>query len=615
MPLQADSAVVVTDWDGTVLSRYPEDAGWLGDKLPDAVLSLVGDTGPGIASVRLPDGTTRFAAYVPASVPPVGLATFVFVPSQAAVSRLPLSGVREVLLVAVAALLALLLTVLAARRLFVKPMERLLRAADRWRRGDLGARADVGERRSEFGRLADSFNQMASALQVRDAELRYQAEILEAQVAVRTRALSDTNNRLQVEIAEREKTEAALHQAQKLQAVGQLAGGVAHDFNNMLATILGSLDLMERRIQTGVVAADDEESRRHLALIERASAAVQRGAQLTSRLLAFSRRQRLAVRPTDLNRLINDLLTLATSSLGRNVTVQTDLSPDLWPALADASQVEAAILNLCLNARDAMQDGGVLLITTDHETVAESVTSDAESRDLAAGDYVRITVGDTGCGMTQDVLARAFEPFFSTKGPAGSGLGLSQVYGLASQSGGTVRIASTPGAGTKVALLLRRAPLGMVPAELSRDRATAQRPVPRLRVMVVDDDAAVRRVTVDMLHDLGCDVLEASCADDALTLLDGTAEKIGLLLIDYVMPGRNGIELARAVRERGIAVPIVLATGYAELADPGDSHAKLLDALLRKPFIIAQLQATVLRLHSRAHPPAQAVPMQGAMQP
>ncbi len=190
--------------------------------------------------------------------------------------------------------------------------------------------------------------------------VRHSRIYLEAQVAERTRELSESNNRLQVEIAGREKTEAALHQAQKLQAVGQLAGGIAHDFNNMLATVLGNIELMERRLSQAAKNWTENDTERLQKLIERATGAVQRGGQLTSRLLAFSRRQRLAARPTDINALLQELITLATSTLGRRVQVVAELREDLWPAMVDPSQVEAGILNLCLNARDAMPDGGTL---------------------------------------------------------------------------------------------------------------------------------------------------------------------------------------------------------------------------------------------------------------
>jgi signal transduction histidine kinase/CheY-like chemotaxis protein len=605
---RAETAVAITDRDGTVLARYPDNAAWLGRPLPDAALAFVGATGPGVATLHMPDGSEQLVAYVPDTEAPAGLAVLVFVPGNTVGSRFDVYGTREIALVAGAALLALVLTVLAGRRFFVRPMERLLQAAQRWRDGELGVRADVGETRSEFSQLAASFNEMASALQARDAELRHQAGMLEAQVAARTRALSETNNRLQVEIAEREKTEAALHQAQKLQAIGQLAGGIAHDFNNMLATVLGSLELMERRIENAAPGADPAETRRLQTLIGRATEAVQRGAQLTSRLLTFSRRQRLVVRPADLNQLIGDLVTLAGSTLGRGVRVRSDLAQDLWPALVDPSQVEAAVLNLCLNARDAMPEGGDLLIATGHETVTEAAAAGP-----APGDYVRITVRDTGCGMTPAVQARAFEPFFSTKGASGTGLGLSQVYGLAHQSGGTVRLSSTPGQGTEVTLLLPRAHGPAVPSERPRPRDDTRPEDPRLLVMVVDDDAAVRQVTADMLRDLNCDVIEASGAGEALALLDSSPRAITLLLLDYMMPGQNGIDLARAVRARGIGAPLVLATGYAELGDSLESYKTLINALLPKPFTITELQAVLLRLRIRTNADGNVAALRGQM--
>jgi signal transduction histidine kinase len=322
-----------------------------------------------------------------------------------------------------------------------------------------------------------------------------------------------------------------LLQAQKLQAVGQLAGGIAHDFNNRLATVLGNLELMERRVAPAVLASTEADAERLRKLIERASNAVQRGAQLTSRLLAFSRRQRLAARPTDLNQIIADLVTLATSTLGRRVRVSTHLAADLPLVMVDPSQVEAALLNLCLNARDAMQDGGELTISTGTDELGQGSRAD----DPAAGVYVRVSIADTGTGMAPDVVSRAFEPFFTTKGPGGTGLGLAQVYSMARQSGGSVRIFSTHGAGTEVVLLLPQLP-----------------------------------------------------------------NPPDLILLDYAMPGMNGLQLARLLREQGFAMPIVLVTGYAELAD-SDGSDNPLDALLRKPFTIRELDTTLRRLSRRGH--------------
>ncbi|MBS0559154.1 MAG: response regulator [Proteobacteria bacterium] len=605
-PLSPRSSVIVTDMAGVVLARYPDGDAWIGRALPPAVRPMIQGSKPGVGFLEL-GGTNHLVAYEPVGVSPVGIAALIVAGGVDVTPGLGATGLREILLVAGASLLAIALTVIAGRRFFVRPIDRLLQAAQRWRDGDLTARAELGEKGSEFGRLAASFNEMAQALQVRDAELRMQADMLEAQVEARTRDLSETNNRLQVEIAEREKTEAALLQAQKLQAVGQLAGGIAHDFNNMLATILGSLELMERRLQRASAGQDTEETERLRGLIERATDAVQRGAQLTARLLAFSRRQLLMARPTDLNRLIGDLVTLAASTLGRRVRVRTDLAADLWPALADPAQVEAAILNLCLNARDAMPDGGELTIATGRERVPER-----SADGLAAGDYVRVSVRDTGCGMPPDVLARAFEPFFTTKGPSGTGLGLSQVYGLARQSDGTVRISSTPGEGTEVVLLLPRARDAAESADRPRDRAAASPPMPRLAVLVVDDDAAVRHVAVEMLVALGCEVMQAGGAEEALHLLD-TTEGIGLLLIDYVMPGMNGLDLAREVRRRGIGIPMVLETGYAELGEGAEADASLLEAVLHKPFTIRELQSMLLRVHGARVAQGNVVPLRGAM--
>ena len=302
---------------------------------------------------------------------------------------------------------------------------------------------------------------MAAALARREDDLRGHADALEARVAERTQELLVTNNRLQVEIAERQNTEAALVQSQKLQVVGQLAGGIAHDFNNLLATIQGSLDLLSRTVPP--------KEERQRTWIERATGAVNRGSQLTGRLLAFSRRQRLAVQASDVNKLMSDLVPLLrTCTHGQRIRIDTWLGDDLWPAMVEPSQVEAAILNLALNARDAMPDGGVLTITTANQPVTDAMKSD-----IAAGDYVAIIVTDTGVGMSDEVAQRAFEPFFTTKGPSGSGLGLSQVHGMVRESGGTVRLKTSPDGGTSVTLLLPRA-AEMPKADRPQMRAAAR---------------------------------------------------------------------------------------------------------------------------------------------
>jgi CheY-like chemotaxis protein len=282
--------------------------------------------------------------------------------------------------------------------------------------------------------------------------------------------------------------------------------------------------------------------------------------------------------------------------------VKPELHEQLWPAMVDPSQVEAAILNLCLNARDAMPEGGRLVIQTSNITVRGGDLG--EPMDLHPGDYVQISISDTGAGMSPEVKARAFEPFFTTKGPgAGSGLGLSQVYGLARQSGGAVTIDSTPGQGTRVTLSLPRAavqtssetapsaeePAAAPSAAGSRDEL----------ILVVDDDHAVRQVTVEMTRDLGFEVAQAASGEHALALLDKLPMPPRIILLDYAMPGMNGLQLARALRERGVTAPMALVTGYAELSD-ADVQGGELAGVLRKPFTIRELQVLLKQLRATA---------------
>ncbi len=593
------AASVVVDRHGGVMAR-PSDSNDLGGQptLREWARLLADRRTGGVSVVTDPSARAYLAAYVPAAA---GLAVMVIVPASDLAADIAYATYRDLAIVGGAALIALILAWTAGHRFIYRPAEALLLAARKWRAGDLSARATSGKAGKEFSALANSFNAMAAGLQAREMERRLQSSFLEAQVAERTRELSDSNNRLQVEIAGREKTEAALHQAQKLQAVGQLAGGIAHDFNNMLATVLGNLELMERRVAQTEKHWTDSDTERLLRLIGRATGAVQRGSQLTSRLLAFSRRQRLAARSTDVNALLRELITLATSTLGRRVQVASDLADELWPAMVDPSQVEAAILNLCLNARDAMPDGGRLTISTANlPSPGTGPVSDVGQNGLPPGDYVRICISDTGIGMTADVQARAFDPFFTTKGTHGSGLGLSQVYGMARQSGGDAVIDSTPGQGTRVTLFLPRATPGEQAEAQHMDRVmhlASRLPMRADLVLVVDDDAAVRQVTVEMARDLGCEVAQASTGEQALALVGDLATPPTLILLDYAMPGMNGLQLARALRERGMSAPIALVTGYAELSESDIAEARLA-GVLRKPFTIGELHSLLLQLRA-----------------
>ena len=424
------------------------------------------------------------------------------------------------------------------------------------------------------------------AVDVTDAHLA--GEALERVVAERTTELADSNRALIAQIAERERVEATLHQMQRLEAVGQLTAGVAHDFNNLLTVVLGNVAMIQR---AGTGAALDE---RMVARLGHIQAAAERGAALTAQLLAFSRRQRLEARPLDLNATVAGMRDMLASSIGNAITITLDLAPDLWPAMVDPTQIELVILNLAINARDAMSVGGTVTITTANVTRGEP----ERVEDPPAGDHVVVTVADTGSGMTAVVLAQVFEPFFTTKEVGrGSGLGLAQVFGFAKQSGGGVRIHTVPGEGTRVLVYLPRSP--DAPVTVDAPIASGERSIAGTRVLVVDDEADVRAVTADTLGAAGCVVIEAASGHAALAQLeDGLA--IDLVVADFAMPGMNGAELAARIAARWPAVPLLMLTGYADL--PSIASIVDDDAVIQKPFDPATLHAHARRLLDRPRP-------------
>jgi PAS domain S-box-containing protein len=408
-----------------------------------------------------------------------------------------------------------------------------------------------------------------------ESALREINETLERRVAERTADLSAALDRLQAEVGERVRAEEALRQAQKMEAVGQLTGGIAHDFNNLLTPIMGGLELIANAIE-------DPRLKR---IAETGLESARRGAKLTGQLLAFSRIQRIEMAPVQINRVIGQMLTLLRHTIGGAIRVETRFAPDPLYGLCDANQLENALLNLAINARDAMPDGGTLSLST------ERVQGHSEPA-LGPGEFVRVTVADTGQGMTAEVLQRATEPFFSTKPLGkGTGLGLAQVYGIARQSGGTLRIDSAPGEGTRVHILIPAASGaegGESAAASSEAPSTA---AGCASILVVDDDSAVRAFLADSLKGLGYRVAEAGSGEEALALLEAGAPD--LALIDYAMPEMNGADLARAIRARRAELPIVFVTGYAET----DQLERALGAeapVLRKPFSIGELAAAVL---------------------
>ncbi|MDN3625462.1 PAS domain S-box protein [Methylobacterium isbiliense] len=401
----------------------------------------------------------------------------------------------------------------------------------------------------------------------------------------RTEEIAAANRQLLAQIAERERVEETLRRVQRLDAVGQLTAGVAHDFNNLLTVVLGNIAFVERAV--GAAGLDG----RILDRLGYMRAAAQRGATLTAQLLAFSRRQRLEAKTVDLNETVSGMRDLLHSSMSGAVHLTTVLQPDLWPALVDPTQIELVILNLAINARDAMEVGGSLAVETANVVLGPPQAPEEPQ----AGEYVMIAVADTGTGMTPEVLAKAFEPFFTTKGVGkGSGLGLAQVYGFAKQSGGGVKIDTRLGQGTTIRVFLPRA---AEPAPAADAAAPPPDPLPFAaatpRVLLVDDDTAVREVTATLLAELGCEVAEAGSGGAALDLLARDPEPVDLLLVDFAMPGMNGAEVAREAAQRRPGLPILFMTGYADLSALSGVGE---ERIIQKPFRDGELAAKVRRV-------------------
>jgi len=382
------------------------------------------------------------------------------------------------------------------------------------------------------------------------------------------------------DISEQRSLESQLMQAQKMDAIGKLTGGIAHDFNNLLAAVIGGLGLIEKRAPLG----DDE--RRILAMTKRAA---EQGSELVRRLLAFARRQKLEPHPIDLSALQEAVWDLLTHTLGGLVNIEWRADKDIWPAFADRAQLELALVNLIINARDAMPAGGNVTVAVENQSLT------AENwADLPAGDYVLLSVADDGVGISADDLEKVMEPFFTTKAPGkGSGLGLSMVYGFAKQSDGAFRIHSKVGRGTTAEIWLPRAPAhASEPAEPKQD-APGQ-PMRNLRILLVDDHAEVRSTTAAVLHDLGHEVVEAANGNDALTVLKNGDCEYDLMISDYAMPNLSGTEFLREARVLCPGVPALIITGYAE-TDAIQDRPDGVEVLL-KPFTPNNLDAALGRV-------------------
>ena len=457
----------------------------------------------------------------------------------------------------------------------------------------LSARA--GEESRIEGLAAGANDYLVKPFAARELIARVGANLELARVrAEATVALREVNEslaqRVEAEVAERMKAEEALRQAQKMEAIGQLTGGVAHDFNNLLQVVLGNLDGLKRRIDGSAVPSQSDIIR----AVDNAMRGAERAASLTQRLLAFARRQPLEPRPIDVNRLVTGMSELLRRTLGENIAIETVLAGGLWRVFADPNQLENSIINLAVNARDAMRHGGKLTIETTNAHLDEAYA--AEQQEVQAGQYVLLAIGDTGIGMSKEVIASAFNPFFTTKDIGqGTGLGLSQVYGFVKQSNGQVNIYSEPGEGTTIRIYLPRlvgepaiveeVPAGTMPGGSSSEI-----------VLLVEDDAAVRELNAGMLRELNYVVIEAEDAAQALQLIE-IVPNIGVLFTDVGLPGgMNGRQLAEAARRLRPELRVLFTTGYARNAivhhgrlDPGID-------LISKPFSAAALASKIREL-------------------
>ncbi len=429
-----------------------------------------------------------------------------------------------------------------------------------------------GEITRWFGKNTDVSELVAAEAARRESELRL-------------RELNETlEQRINEAVQERAHAEEQLRQAQKMEAVGQLTGGLAHDFNNLLAGILGSLAMMRSRI----AKERFEDLGRYM---DAAEGAATRAASLTHRLLAFSRRQTLDPKPVELNGLVSGMVDLVRRTVGPAITVEVVAEPGLWTTLIDPGQLENALLNLCINARDAMPEGGLIRVETAN---CQLDAKGAAERDLPPGDYVSLSVTDTGAGMTPEVAARAFDPFFTTK-PIGSGtgLGLSMVYGFARQSGGQAAIASVPGCGVTVCLFLPRHE-GVADGQMlvGSPAPAPARAVRNRTVLVVDDEPSVRMLVKDVIEDMDCVAIEAGDGVDGMRLL--REQKVDMLITDIGLPnGMNGRQLADAGRELIPGLQVLLITGFAEAAVLGDVPLPTGMQLLSKPFAIEALENAI----------------------
>ncbi|KRB52169.1 MAG: ATP-binding protein [Pseudomonadota bacterium] len=552
----------IADARNVVVSRSRNDDGMVGRSASPVMAEHIRRQLSGVAETTTLDGVPSVTAW--SRSPDYGWAFIVAAPRSEIAGQARQSLFWGVALGAAFLGLGAILAIYAARS-FAKPVERLAAAALAWTEKRPPAPFPTGTR--EIDALAAALSEAGTKVADQRAELLNLNASLEVRVAERTRELAEATENLA--------------QAQKMEAIGRLTGGVAHDFNNLLMAVLGNLDLLSRRLTEP----------RHLRYVDQARAAGERGAKLTGQLLAFSRRQRLEVKAMDIGEAVGAAAALLRSTVGAAHRLEVEVAPDLWPAFGDATQVELMVVNLALNARDAMGAGGVVAIAASNVTIADRAP---RGEAPSVGDYVMIAVSDTGEGMTPEVVARVFEPFFTTKPVGkGSGLGLPQVLGLAKQLGGGVEIDTAPGQGSTVRVYLPRAEAlgGLESAgEIAPDAAILK----GVRVLLVDDDVRVRSVTAQMLQDLGCRVSLAESGEQALERMREDSD-LRAALVDFAMPGLSGGETAVGLRWERPDFPVVIMTGYADLEELAETWS---GPVMHKPFSMLDLARQMARVIS-----------------
>ena len=583
--LSPTSSILIADRLGNIIARLPNGDALVGKNMRMGHAPIMDGYAAGWEEAKGVDGVERIFGYVPAQLPPYDLFLSAGQAKTEAIAPLERATQRGIALIVLGVALAAMLSWYGSRMFISRPVGNLLEATRQWRNGNYNERVPVRDIGSEFGALAQAFNEMADALAARDKAQRQAEEklrqvnaTLEERVIERTNELSNANQLLKREITERERAQSELMHAQKIEAIGQLTSGIAHDFNNLLTAILGSLTIARRR-------TEDEKAAKSLDTAMRAG---RRGAKLVRDLLAFSRRQRLDLQSIQVNEVLAGTEELLERTLGSMVRIEMNRDDTLWKAMTDPGQLELAVLNLAINARDAMPTGGTLTIST-----VNVPAGDPRLPEDLGGDCIMVSVSDTGSGMSEEVRAKVFEPFFTTKSVGkGSGLGLSMVYGLVKQCRGAIAIDSRVGQGTTVSLFFPRARCRFdtvteaAPAE-DMPLGSAQ---PGTKLLVVDDDSDVREFAATALRDAGYDVCEAKDAAAGLDLLVAHRD-IALLVTDYAMPLMTGADLFRRAKVIRPDLAALLVTGFANLPREEQSIGAM--RLLRKPFDVTDLLRAV----------------------